>query len=85
MNKFKYFLIAGVAALGLSSCSSDFLDTAPTAETGTATVFESTDNVKIAVNGCSRVMMNQYLGTQQVSFTETLFLFECLENVFILP
>ncbi|MBR5727378.1 MAG: RagB/SusD family nutrient uptake outer membrane protein [Muribaculaceae bacterium] len=66
MNKFKYFLIAGVAALGLSSCSSDFLDTAPTAETGTATVFESTDNVKIAVNGCSRVMMNQYLGTQGV-------------------
>ncbi len=64
MNKIKYFLIAGVAALGLSSCSSDFLDTEPTAETGTSAVFESTANVKLAINGCARVMMNQYLGTQ---------------------
>ena len=64
MNKIKYFLIAGVAALGLSSCSSDFLETAPTAETGTATAFETTANVKLAINGCARVMMNQYLGTQ---------------------
>ena len=59
MNKIKYFLIAGVAALGLSSCSSDFLETAPTAETGTATAFETTANVKLAINGCARVMMNQ--------------------------
>ena len=64
MKKIKYFLIAGVAALALSSCSSDFLDTEPTAETGTSAVFESTANVKLAINGCSRVMMNQYLGTQ---------------------
>ncbi len=64
MKKFKYFLIAGVAALGLASCSGDYLDTAPTAETGTATAFETTDNVKLAVNGCARVMMNQYLSTQ---------------------
>ncbi len=64
MKKFKYFLIAGVAALGLASCSGDYLDTAPTAETGTATAFETTDNVKLAINGCARVMMNQYLGTQ---------------------
>ena len=64
MKIFKYLLIAGIAALGLSSCSSDYLDTAPTAETGTATAFETTDNVKLAINGCARVMMNQYLGTQ---------------------
>ena len=64
MNKIKYFLIAGVAALGLSSCSSDFLNTEPTAETGTSAVFESTANVKLAINGCARVMMNQYLSTQ---------------------
>jgi len=64
MKIFKYLLIAGIAALGLSSCSSDYLDTAPTAETGTATAFETTENVKLAINGCARVMMNQYLSTQ---------------------
>lgn len=64
MKNFKYILIAAIAALGMSSCSSDYLDTAPTAETGTATAFETTDNVKLAINGCARVMMNQYLSTQ---------------------
>lgn len=64
MKILRYFLIAGIAALGLSSCSGDFLDTAPTAETGTATAFETTENVKLAINGCARVMMNQYLSTQ---------------------
>ena len=71
MKIFKYLLIAGIAALGLSSCSSDYLDTAPTAETGTATAFETTDNVKLAINGCARVMMNQYLGTQASTRTTT--------------
>lgn len=64
MKNFKYILIAAIAALGMSSCSGDFLDTAPTAETGTATAFETTENVKLAINGCARVMMNQYLSTQ---------------------
>lgn len=64
MNKIKYMLLAGVAALGLSSCSGDFLNTEPTAEAGITTVFENTDNAKYAVNGLARIMMNQYLGTQ---------------------
>jgi len=64
MKNLKYYLIAGITALGLASCSSDFLDTVPTAETGTATAFETTENVKLAINGCARVMMNQYLSTQ---------------------
>ena len=54
MKIFKYILIAGVVALGLSSCSKDYLDTAPTAETGTATAFETTENVKLAINGRPR-------------------------------
>ena len=58
MNKIKYFLIAGVAALALSSCSSDFLDTKPTDSAGITTVFDNTDNAKYAVNGLARVMMN---------------------------
>ena len=64
MNKIKYFLIAGVAALALSSCSSDFLDTKPTDSAGITTVFDNTDNAKYAVNGLARVMMNQYLSVQ---------------------
>ena len=64
MNKIKYFLIAGVVALSLSSCSEDFLDTAPTAETAPSAVFEASKNVKLAINGCARVMMNQYLSSQ---------------------
>ena len=43
-----------------TSCSDDFLNTTPTSSTATATVFASTDNVKMAVNGLAYLMKSQH-------------------------
>ena len=58
----KYITLSG--ALLLTACSSDFLETAPENATAAETVFESTDNAKLAVNGIARIMTNQHLGSQ---------------------
>ena len=46
------------------SCASDYLDTLPTESIGTPTVFESTDNAKLAINGIAKLMTRQYLSSQ---------------------
>lgn len=61
MNKYISKLFIGACAVAsLSACSSDFLDRTPTASTATATVFASTDNVKLAVNGLAYLMKSQH-------------------------
>lgn len=62
LNILKYIALSG--ALLLTACSSDFLETGPTDETGVGTVFETTDNAKLAINGIARLMTNQHLGSQ---------------------
>lgn len=47
-----------------SSCASDYLDTTPQSSVGKVTIFETTDNAKLAVNGLCRMMYIQYLGQQ---------------------
>ncbi|MDR0394533.1 MAG: RagB/SusD family nutrient uptake outer membrane protein [Tannerella sp.] len=59
----KYFYIA-VIALFLNACASDYLDTTPTASIGTPTVFETTENAKLAINGIAKLMTRQYLSSQ---------------------
>lgn len=56
-----YYIIGGLMTLGLTatSCSSDYLDTTPTASVGTVTTFQSTENVKLAINGIAEVMATQ--------------------------
>lgn len=56
------YLLVGV--LAWSSCSEDYLDTKPTAESATATIFETTDNAALAINGINKLMTMQYLGSQ---------------------
>ena len=46
------------------SCSKDYLDTKPTAEKSTATIFETTKNAALAINGINKLMTLQYLGSQ---------------------
>ena len=46
------------------ACDTEYLDTMPTAQVSTATVFETTENAKMAVNGIARLMVMQQLGTQ---------------------
>ena len=50
--------------LCFAACSGDYLNTMPTAQVSTATVFESTDNAKMAVNGIAKLMVIQLLGNQ---------------------
>lgn len=46
------------------SCSKDYLDTYPTSSTSAATIFETTENAKLAVNGIAKIMTSQHLGSQ---------------------
>jgi len=61
LNKLAYLLIS---LFLWTSCSKDYLDTKPTAQTATSTIFETTDNAALAVNGINKLMTLQYLGTQ---------------------
>ena len=61
MNKYIGKLFLGAASvMSLTACSSDFLETTPTQSTATATVFSTTDNVKLAVNGLAYLMKSQH-------------------------
>ena len=60
----KYIFLLSIAALAFTACKSDFLDTAPEDQVGTATILGSTANAEMALNGICRAMSNQYLGTQ---------------------
>ncbi len=48
----------------MTSCSDDYLETNPTSSVSTATIFENTENVALAVNGIAKVMTMRYLGSQ---------------------
>ena len=56
------YLLVGL--LLWSSCSEDYLDTKPTSDTATSTIFETTDNAALAINGINKLMTIQYLGSQ---------------------
>lgn len=59
----KILYIVGIAFL-LSSCASSWLETEPESSTATGTIFETTENAKLAINGICRLMSHQYLGSQ---------------------
>ena len=61
----KYILmIAAAAALGFSSCGSDYLDATPNDAVSATTAFSTTENCAMAVNGIAKLMTQQYLSTQ---------------------
>ncbi len=61
----KYMMLFSAAAiLGFTSCSRDYLETQPQAETATSTILSSTDNAALSINGICRLMTHQYLGSQ---------------------
>lgn len=62
-NIFKTIVLSLIVLI-LPACSSDYLDTFPTESIGTPTVFESTENAKLAINGIAKLMTRQYLGSQ---------------------
>lgn len=59
-------LVASAAFVALAtSCTKEFLDTAPTASVATADVFANVDNVKMAVNGLAYLMTTQHSAYSQ--------------------
>jgi hypothetical protein len=60
----KKYIFMMVAALGLASCSEDYLENTPNDAISTTTAFATTENVALAVNGISKMMTTQYLGVQ---------------------
>lgn len=63
----KYIKVSSAVALlaiGAASCKKSYLDTAPTNQTSPSTVFATVENAEGAVNGLSRMMKAQYLGSQ---------------------
>lgn len=63
-NILKSILVIGAAALLAVSCSKDYLETAPESSTSPSTIFESTQNAELAINGICKMMSTQYLSTQ---------------------
>ena len=58
------YILSACALMLTASCSSDYLELQPNSSASTGTIFETTDNVKLAVNGLSKLMTKQYLGQQ---------------------
>lgn len=51
----------------ITSCSGDYLDTAPEHETGTTTVFETTEAADMAVNGVAKLMNTMFYYPDRVN------------------
>lgn len=52
-------ILSACALFFTTSCSSDYLDLKPNSSTSTETIFETTENVKLAVNGLSNLPCRQ--------------------------
>ncbi len=63
-NIIKGIALTGVAALALTACQKEYLDTKPEDSVAPATIFETTENAKLAINGIAKMMTTQYLGSQ---------------------
>jgi len=55
------------------ACSKDYLETSPQSATSPSTIFESADNAALAINGLSKMMTTQYLGTQGMNGEGTIY------------
>ena len=62
-NIIKISLCAVVLVLA-SACAKDYMETTPESAVSPATIFSTTDNVKLAINGMCKMMTTQYLSTQ---------------------
>ena len=62
-NIIRISLCAAILSLA-ASCAKDYMDTVPESSVATATIFETTENVKLAINGMCKMMTTQYLSVQ---------------------
>ena len=59
-----YILFISLFALLLCGCSKDYLNTAPTSSISGSAVFESAENMKMAINGLNRLLRKQWFSSQ---------------------
>ncbi|MEG1866151.1 MAG: RagB/SusD family nutrient uptake outer membrane protein [Bacteroides sp.] len=64
MNKIKKLIYSSAVVLMCASCGEGYLDTKPTDKAGPVTIFETTANVKTALNGICKLMTTQYIHSQ---------------------
>lgn len=65
MKKLSYFLTLGTLMMAAAGCSEDYLDQSSVgANADESVIFESLDNVKMAVNGIALLQTQQYLQSQ---------------------
>ena len=64
MKKINLYIWLVFIVFILGACAEDYLDTRPTADTATSTVFETTENAALAINGLNKMMTTQYLESQ---------------------
>ena len=60
----KYIYILSIAALGFTSCGSDYLETAPESAESTSVMIESAKNASLVINGMCKAMTTQYCSSQ---------------------
>ncbi len=82
-----YILLALMAILvGVTSCSKDFLNTAPTSSYDAGMIFTTTDNAKYAINGMHKAMVAQYNSRQnQSGYTGMQILMDVLGEDVVFP
>jgi hypothetical protein len=61
----KTFGAASLSALLLAGCSGDYMNTTPTGDTSSETIFSDAASAKMAINGMARLMVNQYVNFGQ--------------------
>jgi len=62
-NIIRISLCAAILAFTVA-CDKDYMETTPESSTSPATIFETTQNCELAINGLCRMMTTQYLSTQ---------------------
>ena len=61
---FNISLILSAIAILTVGCAKDYMETKPESSTSPATIFETTGNAVLAINGMCKMMTTQYLSTQ---------------------
>ena len=62
-NIIRFSLCAAILAFAVA-CDKEYMETTPESSTSPATIFETTHNCELAINGMCKMMTTQYLSTQ---------------------
>ena len=62
-NIIRISLCAAIFAFAVA-CDKEYMETTPESSTSPATIFETTQNCELAINGMCKMMTTQYLSTQ---------------------